>query len=866
MAKRSFHSNAAMAPGNQLYLERPHVQALMEEAIQARLVTVVAGAGYGKTHSVYSFLRSFPEALTIWLQLSERDNLGWRFWENFAQSIFLYNEGFAKKLMAAGFPDTEQRFNHYLAIPNEELDPSIKYIIVYDDFHLIQDRAVKRFVERSINTPYPNVTSIIISRSEPAINTAALFAKGFMVKITQEDLRFRREETLEYFKLQDIKLNPGLGAYIYQITEGWAFAVHLIALALRNNPAGLGYAQSSMKDNVFKLIEGEIMAPLSPSLRKLLIKLSLIDHLPPALLEALAEDPGLFEEVKNIDSFIRFDNYSKVYQIHHLFLEYLVKLQGEISEEEKRDVFIRAAGWCVENNMKMAAIGYYEKAGAYDELFDVIYTMPLALPDNIAAFMLNMMERAPEEIYEKSAIAWILKNRFLFTLSRFEEAAAELRHIARKFEALEQTPFTSRVLYAAYNHMGFIKLITAMDADHYDFPSFFEKAHSYFPLSGNKLQGPTTIIGLGAYICRVGSAEKGKIEEFIAAAAASIPHLVVTMNGFAYGMDDLARCELAFFRGRLEEAEKFAAEALQKGRKRNQYEVENRAIFYSIRMYLAEGKAEKIEECFKMLDAELEVPEYLNRYIHYDIVRGWFYTQTGAPEKIASWLRNEFEESELNSIMLGMDTVVQAKYYIAQKQYSAALIFLESKGNHYSPAAYLFGRITLLVLEAICRYHVGEKEGALRILESAYFLSEPNGLNMFFIEAGKNMRALAGAALKNPDNAIPREWLEKIRRQASAYAKKQFALSGHFRGQTHKSRKPGAPLSLREMDVLTGLSRGLTREEIAEDNNISVNTVKSVIKNVYNKLGAVNRADAIRLATSLDLLKNAGPGNRENKL
>jgi LuxR family maltose regulon positive regulatory protein len=54
--------------------------------------------------------------------------------------------------------------------------------------------------------------------------------------------------------------------------------------------------------------------------------------------------------------------------------------------------------------------------------------------------------------------------------------------------------------------------------------------------------------------------------------------------------------------------------------------------------------------------------------------------------------------------------------------------------------------------------------------------------------------------------------------------------------------------------VLTELSQGLTREEIAGHLSLSVNTVKSVIRSVYNKLGAVNRADAVRIATSLGLL------------
>ena len=45
-----FHSNVSFVQGNQVYLERPQIDSLLEKAVKNPLVTVVAGAGYGKTH------------------------------------------------------------------------------------------------------------------------------------------------------------------------------------------------------------------------------------------------------------------------------------------------------------------------------------------------------------------------------------------------------------------------------------------------------------------------------------------------------------------------------------------------------------------------------------------------------------------------------------------------------------------------------------------------------------------------------------------------------------------------------------------------------------------------------------------------
>jgi LuxR family maltose regulon positive regulatory protein len=42
----------------------------------------------------------------------------------------------------------------------------------------------------------------------------------------------------------------------------------------------------------------------------------------------------------------------------------------------------------------------------------------------------------------------------------------------------------------------------------------------------------------------------------------------------------------------------------------------------------------------------------------------------------------------------------------------------------------------------------------------------------------------------------------------------------------------------------------MTQEEIASVSSLSVNTVKSMIRSVYNKLGALNKADAVRIAAA----------------
>ncbi|MDR2759052.1 MAG: helix-turn-helix transcriptional regulator, partial [Spirochaetaceae bacterium] len=706
-----FHSNVFMDRMNQSYLERPRLDRLLEQAVRNPMVVVIAGAGYGKTQAVYSFARKY-NAMTAWMQLSLQDNYPWRFWENFIQAAAFGDEDVLYKLAHTGFPETKRQFDRYLAIPRKAVDPGRKYIFIYDDFHLIQDKKVLQFMKQSISLPFPSITSILISRTEPVLDLRDMEAQGKVSRITEVDLRFSEEEIHSYFEMLHISLRAEGLPELYRDSEGWAFAIHLVGLSLKNGAAATDYGWSSLRHNIFPLIEREVFSINSRELRKFLIKLSLIDHYPPGLLAELIPDKSLIEELEQVNSFIRFDTYLNEYHIHHLFLEFLSGKQGELTGEEKKEVYTKAARWFAAHNLRMAAISYFEKAGIYDELFDVVYALPMIVQDRTAQFLLDLMDQASREMYQRYPTAWIVHARMLFTLGRFDEARAELRGVIEEYEALPPSAFSDRLLSGCYRNLGFVSLITCVHNGRFDFVPYFERALFYYTRTPYEIAA-LKVAGLGSYVCRVGSPEKGEMERFIEAASKAITCLAVSMNGCFYGMDDLARAELTYFRGNLGEAEKLARTALAKSRERDQYEVENRSLFYLLRINLAWGNYGEIQEILKALEAQLKVTEYPNRQIYYDIIIGWFYIQIRQAAKLASWLKNDFEESELNSLFHGMESLVRIKWQVFEKRYPVALAALGTRENQYSPGAFLLGKITMKVLEAVCLKEIGDKPGSL---------------------------------------------------------------------------------------------------------------------------------------------------------
>ena len=97
-----------------------------------------------------------------------------------------------------------------------------------------------------------------------------------------------------------------------------------------------------------------------------------------------------------------------------------------------------------------------------------------------------------------------------------------------------------------------------------------------------------------------------------------------------------------------------------------------------------------------------------------------------------------------------------------------------------------------------------------------------------------------------------------------AYAPSEPGRQGFGKGSAsspgaESGKAPGQiaddPLSERELEVLSLLASGKTNSEVAGDLFVSVGTVKSHTGNIYRKLGARNRAEALNRARELGLIR-----------
>jgi LuxR family maltose regulon positive regulatory protein len=150
--------------------------------------------------------------------------------------------------------------------------------------------------------------------------------------------------------------------------------------------------------------------------------------------------------------------------------------------------------------------------------------------------------------------------------------------------------------------------------------------------------------------------------------------------------------------------------------------------------------------------------------------------------------------------------------------------------------------ITAFLLEASARDALGERETAGRALERALDLAEPDSLLFPF--------------LLHPVPGL----LERHARQRTAHPALIGRIVSALDGRTPAAPAEGQaehlpePLSQAEARVLRFLQTSLSVPEIARELYVSVNTVRTHMRHLYDKLGVHRRLEAIDRARALGLL------------
>jgi LuxR family maltose regulon positive regulatory protein len=831
------------------HFKRPRLNQLFLEAVRCPLVVVCAGAGYGKTSAIHDFLEEYQPTVS-WIQLSERDNVVPRFWEKITHNWARHDPSLARAMVELGFPDTREKLNRYLEMVRDHVEVKSR-VVVIDDFHCIEEPQVIRFLEESVFFYMPPGTSIFIVSRTPLrrVNIASLTAREQMFNISENDLRFTENELAQYFRRLDISARADNLREIMQDTEGWTFAINLIARSYQKAPGYGGYVRNAMKTNIFRLMETEIWDEISECLQNFLIRLSLIDHLSIDLIAHLAgKEKGLIAELEKQNAYVRRDNYINAYLIHPLFLEFLSTKQEYVTEEQKRETYAVAGDWCNQNGFKIDAMSYYEKMENYPSIVSILNELPAQIPHNIAQYASAIFDRAPAQAFDTVKFFAVIHLRTYMCQGFLQKSVELAEYYEKKFLKLpESDGYRNRVLANLYFCLAILRGFMCITDDRYDMDVYVEKLCKCLSLP--IIPGKNGFYYPSPWFNLAGSSRKGAPEEYIGALDRVRKHISHYPDMESWHEDDLARGELKFYRGNIRSAEIHISGAIKQLRLIRQFGLIHRALFYILRIAVSQGNYLKAERVLKDMKPFQGENEYPNRFIDYDISLSWYYYILGLPEKIPDWLKENFSPYSHAGFVENYANQMKARYCYATRNFSPLLSYIEEMKMRES---FLFGRVEMLAIESCVHYLMKNKKKAFAAFEEAYITASPNEITMPFIELGKDMRTLTSAALKYSDGKIPKPWLEDINRKSASYAKRRTHIAAKYKKANGLT--DNIVFSPREAEVFADLVHGLSRAEIAANRGLSVNTIKMVIANIYSRLGAENLADLIRIAAERKLI------------
>jgi LuxR family transcriptional regulator, maltose regulon positive regulatory protein len=171
--------------------------------------------------------------------------------------------------------------------------------------------------------------------------------------------------------------------------------------------------------------------------------------------------------------------------------------------------------------------------------------------------------------------------------------------------------------------------------------------------------------------------------------------------------------------------------------------------------------------------------------------------------------------------------------------------------------------IKTCLLTALAHHSLGEAGPAAQALTQALSLAEPEGFVRLFVDEGEPLRPLL---VKRRAQILPtgagagNQRLLVLMDTILAGLGHTSATVEHGADRRPASEAPAPhpltvePLSERELEVLRLVDAGLSNQEIANWLVVTVGTVKKHINNIFGKLGATHRTQAIVLARQYNLL------------
>jgi LuxR family maltose regulon positive regulatory protein len=857
---------------------RPRLTGYLDMGLQRKLTLISAPAGFGKTTLAAEWLNATPHPVT-WFSLDETDNDPARFLTYFVAALQKVNPTIGTSVQAMlQAPQPPPPEVLLTALLNDIAATPTPFVLVIDDYHVIQTLATHQHLVFLLEHLPSQMHIVLISREDPPFPLSRLRARGQMTDIRQADLRFTEEETRDFAqRVMPVALSPDDITTLHACTEGWVTGLQFAALSMQHHSDVHRLLQSLTADNRYILdyLMDEVFQRQPAEVQDFLLKTSVLERFSAPLCDAVTghkESDAILPALEHANLFIvPLDEVRQWYRYHHLFADLLLHRLETRLPDQVRPLHVQAAQWFADNGFPEDAVRHALAAADWTRAAELI-TSGLdsdLLRRGETTTLRRWSETFPDTFLCSHPSLCLVYAWALILTEQLDTAETYLARAEHMGQATGTTTdaFLGNIAVARVH-------IARVRGDHSRTVELSEKALALLPEDALS-ERSIVALNLGITQWFAGQLDKAKaaLEEaertgrgsantsvWIAALvfqgrilaaqgrpqdAADLCQRIVEQGGQA-SMAGLAHFDLArlFYEwNRLDAAADHAQNGIVLNLQRGspEFQVGGHGILALIKQAQGDGLAvqEALDKTTQLLgEANISPPTRLYNLV----IRLLIALAKGdleAASRIAAQAPSPQEAGSFPDLLLLM--LAQARLFLALGQRDKAAELIAHLHGMALSRGWRGSTIRARVLQILT---APNQEEALAILAEALTQAEPLGYIRTFLDLGEPMRLVLAAY--RPQAGERKAYVDRL---LGAFAV-PTPPAAPSKIQNLKSAMV-EPLSDREIDVLRLLVAGLTNQEIALTMHVSVNTVKTHLKNIYDKLDVHDRREAILRAKEL---------------
>lgn len=876
-------------------VSRPRLVERINQGLHRKLTLISAPAGFGKTTLVNEWISSNHEMTSpvniAWLSIDENDNDSNRF---FLYLCIALNqlEDISPKLCEGvqvmldsptpPLPDTLLRI-----VINELSVHSENVVLVLDDLHLVDSPDIYASLTFLVDNQPQNLHLILTTREDPFLPLSRLRSRDQITEIRAADLKLTPLEVNEFLnEVMSLGLTEDASNKLGIRTEGWITGLQLAAISLQGND---NYSKaidrfSGSNRLVLDYLVDEVLNQQPVEIQHFLLQTSVLSRLSGSVCNAITGRDDGYETLEYLERsnlfLISLDNERLWYRYHHLFGDLLLqrlyhKFPDQVSENHKK-----ASEWFSQVGDYRSAIEHslaakdYHTAGRFLEQKAVEF---LERGENSA--VVRWMNQLPEELIKSKPYLSVLHSGVLLLLGQSELAQIRLSETEKSLHLVDPEDST----HSADLVMGLINnnkaYIAFFNGNHKKTLEYARKALEHLPpnnrlarvqasvylgvalrYTGNfhaafqtysdiqpvakKLGGRISIQiehNLGDLLWYMGELElmKTNLERILRNSEQIYGRTDLPYYGFIYVLFS----RVYYQWNQLDEALVLVEKGVALSRTWNVPELLALTLIdYGVVLW-AKGELEEAQEVFRESVQLMEnFSPWGQKYAEAYLAKFSIYLDNFTAGE--NWANtNDLDLGGPYQYQREKEYLTHIHFLISQQRYDEATVLTERMMNLCKDSG---NRLTemecaLLLAKISCLQHNLDK--SVSIITDVLDFAEPQGYIRLFVDCGSEMARILYLALEKQISPV---FVGKV---LAAFDQVQHSLPGTA------AQSLIDPLTDRELDVLELIAEGLSRQEIADELIVSLNTVKTHARNVYQKLGVNSQTQAVSKARRLGLLE-----------